>query len=83
MVTLEITILKEKLAELRNKWKGDWPKSDLDKRWWKFKCDHTMALGLIEKIKILESGVEKIERPDEKQPIATDKIYDVAKMIFG
>lgn len=83
MTTLEITILREQLEKLRNKWKGDWPKSDLDKRWWKFKCDKTMALGLIEKIKILESGVEKIERPDEKQPIAPDQIYDVAKMIFG
>ena len=48
--------LENKLNSLRLKWKGDYPKSDLEPNWWKFKCDKCLALSLIEQIKKIESG---------------------------
>lgn len=50
--------LENKLSSLRLKWKGDYPKSDLDKRWWKFKCDKTLTEQLKTQIKKIEAGID-------------------------
>jgi len=52
------TELENKLNSLRLKWKGDYPKSDLDKRWWRFKTDKCLAEQLKTQIKKIEAGIE-------------------------
>lgn len=53
--------LEKQLEELRNKWKGDFPKSYLDQRWWKFKCDKTLAEQIKENIKKIDAGQEIVD----------------------
>jgi len=51
---MKIEELESKLQALRNKWKNDYPKDVLDKRWTAFRVDKSLALHYkmeIEKIK--------------------------------
>jgi len=50
--------LEKQLEELRNKWKGDYPKNDLDRRWWKFKTDKCMAEQIKTQIKKIDLGID-------------------------
>ena len=49
--------LENQLNSLRLKWKGDYPKNDLDKRWWRFKCDKTLAEQIKTQIKKIDAGI--------------------------
>jgi hypothetical protein len=53
--------LEKQLEDLRNKWKGDYPKSYMDKRWWKFKTDKCLAEQIKENIKKIDAGIEVID----------------------
>jgi len=49
--------LENQLQSLRLKWKGDYPKNDLDKRWWRFNTDKLKAEQLKTQIKKIEAGI--------------------------
>jgi hypothetical protein len=48
--------LENQLNSLRLKWKGDYPKNDLDKRWWRFNTDKLKAEQLKTQIKKIDAG---------------------------
>lgn len=50
--------LENQLNSLRLKWKGDYPKNDLDNRWWRFNTDKLKAEQLKTQIKKIEAGIE-------------------------
>lgn len=66
--------LENKLNSLRLKWKGDYPKSDLDKRWWKFKTDKCLAEQLKTQIKKIEAGI-----PLEAKDLTDDQMAELLK----
>jgi len=68
-----IEVLEIKLYVLREKWRKSWPKSARDKRWWKFRCDKTLALRYENQIKLLRKSGE----------LSKKEVVDVAQLIFG
>jgi len=72
--------LLNQLNNLRQKWVGHVPKSPDHPDYWKFRCDNCIAIGLKKK---LEKWGSEIKSAADSKPISSDKMYDVAKMIFG
>jgi hypothetical protein len=70
-----IDSLEAKLTILRQKWRS-WPKSHHDPRWWRFKCDETLALRYKTQIAILK-------RDEKNRPLNPSETEAVAQMIFG
>jgi hypothetical protein len=66
--------LENQLQSLRLKWKGDYPKSDLDKRWWSFKCDKTLAEQLKTQIKKIEAVI-----PLDTTDLTDDQMAELLK----
>ena len=66
--------LENKLNSLRLKWKGDYPKNDLDRRWWKFKCDKTLAEQLKTQIKKIDAGI-----PLEAKDLTDEQMAELFK----
>jgi len=53
--------LQKQLDSLITKWRGNVPKSDMDKRWWKFKTDRTLALRLRDQLAYYETYCRREE----------------------
>lgn len=73
--------LENQLQDLRTKWKVDWgtdsslwPKSNLDKRYWKFQTDKLKGESIREQIKKIEAGIE-IKAED----LTTDQLGEIFK----
>jgi hypothetical protein len=50
--------LEQQLNDLRNKWKGDYPKNYLDRRWWRFNTDKLLAEQIKTQLKKIDAGQE-------------------------
>lgn len=72
--------IERQLNLLRQKWVGKVPKNNSDPNYWRFRCDNCIAIGLKNK---LEKWVDEIKSAAANEPVASDQMYDVAKMIFG
>jgi hypothetical protein len=68
--------LELQLRELRNKWK-DFPKDYNDPRWWRFKCDKTLAEQLKTQIKKIEAGIDL-----EAKDLTEDQIKELLRDII-
>lgn len=53
--------LEKQLEDLRSNWKNGYPKSHLDSRWWRFKCDETLAIQIKENIRKIDAGIEVVD----------------------
>ena len=65
--------LQNQLNNLRTKWKV-FPKSYLDKDWWKFKCDKCLALRLKEQIRKIDAGQEILA-----DDLTSDQVEEIFK----
>lgn len=68
--------LNAKLDALRLKWKGNVPQSYLEKTWWAFRCDKTLAERYKQQIALLTD-------PNKDKPLNPEETYSAAEMIFG
>lgn len=66
--------LENQLNSLRLKWKGDYPKNDLDKRWWRFNTDKLKAEQIKTQIRKIDSG-EEIKAED----LTDDQLKEIFK----
>jgi len=74
--------LQKQLDSLVNKWRGNVPKSYMDKRWWKFKTDRTLALRLRDQLAYYETYCkreEEIKLAAEKDDKEMNSYKDIFK----